>query len=222
MTLFNKKLSAPLHPADRDAIWAAASMLGVITFASIEVPTFEKTWPLTPSLKAEPEWLKMGQGKSALLPLVKPGRSDSIFHALFSSLPTIEFSLGNVPLVFMELYELDGLSAEHNPYTIPVIIIFAPLDMENPSSVIALFYAFNSCNQGEFGQLVVDKDPRALLIMAYWYSKICNGQWWLRRRALMEGRATCMYLERYCAHSETIQDLLKMPRYLLFNDVDDL
>ncbi|KAK9389411.1 hypothetical protein V1515DRAFT_261848 [Lipomyces mesembrius] len=42
VALFNRKLSAPLHPADRDAIWAAATMLGVITFASIEVPTPRK------------------------------------------------------------------------------------------------------------------------------------------------------------------------------------
>jgi hypothetical protein len=191
-------------------------MLGVITFASIEVPTPEETWPLAPSMRTEPEWLKIGQGKSALWRLVKPERPDSIFHTLFSAVPTVEFSLENVPLGFMKLYKLDGLSADSSPYVIPVTSIFAPRNIECPSSSIALFYAFNSCTRNEFGRLVLNKDPRALLVMAYWYSKICTGQWWLRRRALMEGRATCMYLERYCAHDVTIQALLKAPRHYLF------
>jgi hypothetical protein len=194
-------------------------MLGVITFASIEIPTPEETWPLARSIGTEPEWLKMGHGKSTLLPLVKPDRPDSIFHALFSALPRIDFSLENVPLGFVELYNLDGPSADSSPYAIPVISIFAPLDMACPSSTIVLFYAFNSYMQDEFGRLVMNKDPRALLVMAYWYSKICTGQWWLRKRALMEGRATCMYLERCCADSATIQGLLKAPRFVLFNDL---
>jgi hypothetical protein len=169
-------------------------------------------------MRAEPEWLKMGHGKSGLLPLLQPGGPDSIFHTLFSTFPTIDFSLENVPPSFRELYELDGLSADNNLYAIPVTSLFAPLDLESPSSVFELFYAINSCMQKEFGHLVVNKDPRALLVMAYWYSKICTGQWWLRRRASMEGRATCMYLERYCAHCATIQDLLKVPPHVLFNN----
>lgn len=218
MALFNKKLSAPLHPADRDGIWAAASILGVITFASIEVLTPEETWPLARTMGAEPEWLKMGQGKHALRSLVKPDAPDSIFCVIFSTLPTIESSLENVPPAFVELYQLDRPSADSSPYTIPVSSIFAPLNGECPSLMIAIFYAFTSLMQDEFGLLVKQKDPRALLVMAYWYSKICNGPWWLKRRAVMEGRATCLYLQRFCAHDATIQDLLKVPRHILFNN----
>lgn len=217
VTLFNKKLSEPLHPDDRDATWAAASMLGVITFASIEDPALEETWPLASSVSAEPEWLKMGQGKSVLMSFAQPARPDSIFHGLFSTFPTIEFSLENVPSSFINLYELDASPAKSSPYAIPLIHIFAPLSMECPSSLISVFYAFNSCMQNEFGRLVVEKDPKALLLMAYWYSKICTGQWWLRRRALIEGRATCIYLAKHCAHDPIIQDLLEMPRHVLFS-----
>lgn len=191
-------------------------MLSVITFASIEVPTPEESWPLAPSMTTEPEWLKMGKGKFALWRLVKPDRPDSIFRTLFSAIPTVKFSLENVPPEFMKLYKLDGLSADSSPYAIPVSIIFATWNIECPSSAILLFHAFNGCMHNEFGRLVLNRDPRALLVMAYWYSKICTGQWWLRRRALMEGRAMCMYLERYYAHDVTVQDLLKVPRHYLF------
>jgi len=95
-------------------------MLGVITFASIEAPTPDETWPLAPSMRTEPEWFKMGQRKSALCRLVEPDRPDSIFCALFSATPMVEFSLENVPPEFMKLYKLDGLSADSSPYAIPV------------------------------------------------------------------------------------------------------
>jgi hypothetical protein len=167
VTLFNKKLSAPGHPANRDAFSAAASLLGVITFASIEVPTPEEAWPFADSRGAEPEWLNMGHGKSALLSVVVPDGSDSIFHTLLSTFPTIEFSLDNVPSGFMDLYKLDSLSADGSPYAVPVTSVYAPLSMESPSSAIALFYAFNCCMQKEFGHLIVSKDPRALLVMTY-------------------------------------------------------
>lgn len=192
-------------------------MLGVITFASIEDPALEDTWPLTSSVRAEPEWLKMGQGKSVLMSLAQPDRPDSIFHGLFSTFPKIGLSLDAVPSSFKKICELEAFPAKNSPYAIPLIHIFAPLSMECQSSLMTVFYAFNSCMQNEFGRLVVEKDPTALLLMAYWYSKICTGQWWLRRRALLEGRATCTYLARYCTHEPEIQDLLKVPRHVLFS-----
>jgi len=138
----------------------------MISFASIDVPTPEEIWPLAPSM-TEPEWLKMGHGKSALWRVVKPDRPDSIFHTLLSAVPTVEFSLENVPPGFMKLYQLDGLSAESSPYAIPVTSIFAPWNIKCSLSAITLFYAFNSCMQNEFGRLVRNKDPRALLVMVY-------------------------------------------------------
>lgn len=192
-------------------------MLGVITFASIEAPTPESTWPLALAIGVEPEWFKMGQGKAALFPLAQPNRPESIFYSLLSTVPAIETSLANVPPSFAKLCEIDQVDADSSPYAIPMASIFSSLNMEHTPAAVALFYAFNGCMQMEFGRLVVDKDPRALLVMAYWYSRVCTGQWWLRRRALLEGRATCMYLERCCAQDAIIRDLVKVPRDVLFN-----
>ncbi|KAK9365292.1 hypothetical protein V1509DRAFT_406653 [Lipomyces kononenkoae] len=217
VTLFNNKISTPLHHSDRDAIWAAASMLGVITFASIEASTPEEAWPLTPLMRHGPEWFKMGQGKSVLQQLVRPDRPDSIFQELFSALPTIEVSPENVPQEFIKLYELDSSYADCNPYVIPVTHIFATRNSQHPVSAIQLFFAFNGWMHSAFGNLVLNKDPRTLLLMVYWYSKISTGPWWLRRRAVMEGQATCIYLETFHYDDVIIHDLLKTPRCYLFN-----
>lgn len=216
MKTFNDKISAPLHPSECDAVWIAASMLGVITFASIEASTPEEAWPLTSFIIGEPEWLKMGQGKFALQQLVRPDRKESIFHDLFSTIPMIELSLQDVPQEFVQLYELESYYGNGNPYLTPVSCIFASETLDYPTTAILLFYAFNGCMHEVFGDLVANKDPRALLLMAYWYSKISTGQWWLRRRALMEGRATCIYLQRYHYDHLIIQNLLREPRRYLF------
>jgi hypothetical protein len=206
--LLNKKLSAPLHPSDRDAVWASASILGVITFASIEATTPEQSWPLAPSNNLE--WLKMAQGKSALWRLTRPDRPDSIFRVLLSALPQISSALDRVPAAFIDLFDLHGGdNNSDNPYALPLAGIFSSSDM-------ALFYAMNGWMLGEFGQLVMARDSRALLIMAYWYAKMwSHGQWWVQERALREGRATCIYLERYFPDDATIQDLLKGPQECL-------
>ena len=225
VVLFNEKLSMPLHPPDRDALWGAATMLGVISFASIEGGTPEDVWPLNYVAGAESGWLKMCCGKLALWQLVNPERPDSIFHSLFSGkdsitqyIPPILSSINRVPASFIELYGLDKASADGNPYALPIISIAAILNNESAISTIQLYYALTSCITNEFGSLVLNKDPRALLIMAFWYSKLSMGEWWLRKRALLEGQAICLYLERYSAQNMAIQKHLKVPKILLFKD----
>ena len=200
-------------------------MLGVISFASIEGGTPEDVWPLNSIAGAEPGWLKMCYGKVALWQLVNPERPDSIFHGLFSGkdsiiqyIPPLLSSIGRVPAPFIELYGLDKASADGNPYALPVISIAAILNNESAISTIQLYYAFTSCVTNEFGNLVLNRDPRSLLIMAFWYSNLSMGEWWLRKRALLEGQATCLYLERYASDNTAIQEHLKVPKNQLFKD----
>lgn len=220
----NKTLSAPLHPVDRDAVWAAASMLGIITFASTEALAPEQSWPLAHGVESGPEWLKMGQGKSALWQLARPDRADSIFRNLLSAMPAVTSSLDSVPSNVIELYNLRGSSASSSPYALPVAGIFSLADAErspssssSSSSTVGLFFALNGWMLGDFGHLVLARDPRALVILAHWYAKICTGEWWFRRRASIEGRATCLYLERHFPNHVEIQTLLKVPRQSMFH-----
>jgi hypothetical protein len=56
------------------------------------------------------------------------------------------------------------------------------------------------------------KDHRALLLLAYWFAKVCNTSvWWLDRRATLECQAICLYLERYST-DVVVHDLLEFPR----------
>jgi hypothetical protein len=215
IALLSKKLSSPLHLSDRDAVWASASILGVITFASIEATTPDQAWP--PAASTSLEWLKMGQGKLALWRLVRPDRPDSIFLVLLSRIPDISAALEGVPPEVLDLFDLFDLhgGGSNNPYALPLAGIF-PSQASGRSSDIGQFYAMNGWMLGEFGQLVTASDPRVLVLMAHWYAESwSHGQWWIRARALMEGQATCLYLEMCFPHIAVIQNLLKGPRQCL-------
>jgi hypothetical protein len=198
-------------------------VLGIIAFASIEGSSPYEAWPLNEAINTEPEWLKMCIGKTTLWPLVQPDRPDSIFRPMYSGKSTwIKFPSSTASAIeqmqpaFIELFELDEFTMDSDPYLFPAICISTILDMDCTELMASVFYSFSNYIQNDFAMLVRNKDARALLLMAYWYSKICTGQWWMRRRALLEGQATCLYLVRYHAEDRTIQDLLRAPMDKLF------
>jgi hypothetical protein len=61
--LFNRKLSQPIQPQDRDPLWATAAFLGIIALSSVEASTPEEAWPLKTSEPSDLEWLRMSEGR---------------------------------------------------------------------------------------------------------------------------------------------------------------
>lgn len=52
-------------------------------------------------------------------------------------------------------------------------------------------------------ELLSRKDEKAMLILLYWYAKICDRRvWWLWKQSCTEGMAICRYLERVWTTSE--------------------
>ena len=59
-----------------------------------------------------------------------------------------------------------------------------------------------------FKRLIEAKDPRALLLLAWWFWKLESAElWWLTRRAKVEGRAIRVWLEQWWGD---VEGLLKM------------
>jgi hypothetical protein len=205
----------PLEPPDRDALWATAALLGVIAFSLIDASTPEEAWPLNGH--SELEWLRMCLGKNVIWKIADPLRYGSVFNTVADELKAMvtptSCGIEGVPSAFIKLYDLGGSStAENNPYH-AAVHSFAPLlHIECVQSSIPRFFSFISHIKPEFRMLLEQKDSRALLLLAYWYAKICHSQWWITRRALLECQATCLYLERYHAGETAIQELLLFPK----------
>ncbi|MCJ1390343.1 hypothetical protein MMC18_003202 [Xylographa bjoerkii] len=218
--LFNRKLSAPVQPSERDALWITAVLLGSITFAQIETSKPEEAWPLAPSNPSDLEWLQISDRKAAVWNLTNPLRPDGVFHVLadeyhneYLAPAAIKSGIAGIPLVFLQLYGLDTLStADNNPYFSAVHTIASLLSIEGNQLSATRYLSFISHMKQDFKRLVELKDSRALLLMAYWFAKGIHLTWWIQRRAKTECQATCLYLERYYADETVIQDLLQFPK----------
>jgi len=226
--LFHRRLSAPIQLDERDALWAAAAMFGIIAFVSFHAVEPEEAWPLKTPDSSDLDWLRMSDGKAAVWALTDPMRPDSIFHPIadvYSRDPTVDEADKSVsekmPSAFMQLYDLhEGSTPNDNPYYVAVHTIVSLLPIKCDQTTILKFLTFIGHSlQPEYKRLLEQKDPRALLLLVYWYSKVCNAStWWLVRRAKVEGQAICLYLERYHPEESAVQALLQFPKMVLWGE----
>src|ERR1700722_20036258 len=215
---FNKQLSRPLQAEQQAAIWTTAALLGTITFCHIEARTPEEAWPLKLPSSSDLDWLRMSDGKKEVWKLTQPLKDDPVFQALvvvhtgdLLPAPSTRPELKALPLDFISLYGLDATSTtDNNPYHAAAASLAQVLDIDRPITTILSFLTLISAMCPDYKRLLERNDPRALLLLAYWYGKVCQLQvWWLQRRAVLEGQAICMYLERYYRHEINIQTLLQ-------------
>lgn len=230
VSLFNKKLSSPIQDSDRDPLWSAAAICGIIAFASIEAMKPEEAWPLKPPEESDLDWLRMSEGKVAVFNLVNPLRSDSIFHSLLKNYyidarrdeamygigagvggPLIGPGLEYLPPQFTYLFDLDA-PKESNIYYGALHTLGTLLPLQCGQKTLIQFLSFLSHVDVTFKTLLEVKDHRALLLLAYWYAKVCKTSiWWMDRRATLECQAICLYLQRYSTNL-VIHELLDFPR----------
>ncbi|KAJ5084825.1 hypothetical protein NUU61_009404 [Penicillium alfredii] len=216
--LLNQKLSVPIRPQDRDALWGSVAILGVLSLTSSEAPTPEESWPLKPSQDLDLQWINLAQNKKAIWNITDPMRPDSIFCTMaYASLFTSEApccDIDEIPPEFVRLCYLDRSESRHeNPYFTAVAVLARLLQPPKDNQpLIPRFLIFLWLMEPAFKGLLHCKDPRALLILASWYAPLSDATWWVARRARLECQAICLYLERYHADDEDIQRLLPLPR----------
>lgn len=98
---------------------------------------------------------------------------------------------------FAELCEIHETTTEDdNPYHWPLRMISAIVKLQTTRRNFAKLGGFMGRLLPDYSNLLLAKDPRALLILSYWLAKMCEVQnWWVHQRVHSECVATCMYLE---------------------------
>ncbi|KAK5449587.1 hypothetical protein LTS15_008662 [Exophiala xenobiotica] len=209
------RLSRPIRPEDRDALFISASLLGVMTFFAMEAKSIEHVWPLA---DGDLSWVNLSDGKKTIWRATNPLRRDSVWrpmaemyeHDFMSS----EKGPGCVLSVFDHLCsERDGsIAALANPYHKSAQYLISLLGLELTDSTWIRFLAFICQVDPPWKELLAAKDPWALLMLAYWFMKICRGAWWASTRAIVQGQAICVYLERYHADDALLQMAIPLPK----------
>lgn len=213
----NRQLSIPLTPADKDALWACAGMLGLLAFATFESTTPDDSWPLADS-PLDLEWLKLCEGKKQIWKIADPMREDSLFHTIvpnFLGEPPSCYnpSLQRLPDELLDLCNLkDPKGSETNPYLSPACFLAEVVDITCNNENLASFISFFGRIKADYKQLLSVKDPAALLLLANWYAKMCQyRQWWIWPRTVLECQAICRYLRLYHGENERIIKSLSFP-----------
>lgn len=152
-------------------------------------------------------------------------RKGSIFYPMTDIYKTNSFGgehfgegISNIPQPFVDLFELDACSTSiNNPYCRAVHIILPLMRRKFEREKLLSWFGFIAHITPGFKMLLQQRDARALLLMAYWFAKVQRSMWFLERRAVIEGRSICLFLERYHADDSRIQALLQVPRSLLWS-----
>lgn len=220
ISMFAKEVVKPRNPEHQAMLLCASAMIYNMAFANVEAKTPEEAWPLAPPSPADLGWLKVSAAKRQLSQLVLPMGQDPLFMTLTSlptpatnatALPTPAVAL---PLGFSSLFGLESRSNRtDNPYFSPAIKLSRILESEDAILVTLGFVWLVVEMADDFKELLMKKEPKALILLACWFAKISNlPVWWYRQRAIIEGQAICLYLERYHSDDMNLQVLLRYPK----------
>lgn len=169
-------------------------------------------------------WLKISDGKKSTWNITQPMRDDCVWQPLvlynmnMQLLPS-RWAIPGIDALPFEMIELCALDAKSNTYNNPYYgaasTLAQSLNSDCMISTFLNFMAFTGDMPPDYAQLLERKDPRALLLLAYWYAKVCQYQiWWIRPRVTIECQAICIYLERHYPHETSIQRLLQYPKMM--------
>ncbi|KAL2262265.1 hypothetical protein VTK26DRAFT_1947 [Humicola hyalothermophila] len=212
-SLFDKKLSGPVPPKERDTLWMAATYLGIVASCSNIPGTPEESWPL----KSDPshlDWLRMTAAKMGHLGAGQPPATESLFRnmakefeEMYTPLPT--GPIEGAPPALLRLCRItSSSSAANNPYYAAVRVL-APFFDAKPGAVARpKLLSFVSQVRPGFRALLYERGPIALLLLAIWYEKSRSHIWWMRHRATVEYQAISRYLRRYQGHNKAVLELL--------------
>ncbi|PYI01643.1 hypothetical protein BO78DRAFT_401186 [Aspergillus sclerotiicarbonarius CBS 121057] len=219
LTGFNRQLSQGFRPEEKGALLTTAAILWFLVFCHTEAYTPEDAWPLRCAAPADPAWLQINGGKEEIWRLMPSSSPDPVAEALapgqFSPLflgEPVGLDPSKVPLAFTRLFGLNTAfpSAECLPYRDAAVEVARALYTDRPAFTNIL--CFVNCLRTmtpRFKQLLLDRDPRALLLLGCWYVKVRQlGVWWMTRRAWLEGEAIWLYLARHFWDVDDIRSML--------------
>lgn len=193
--VFSQKLSnREIISAERDALWIASTLVAIQYIALVDVTSPEGAWPLKSLEPGEPDWVELVLGKKRMLDLCDPKRKESCFQEILVQsdaaphypgplpLGLNDGGLHNLPEEMLDFLKLSDPSTWANsPYFRAARVISQLLPLECSQANIMTFMNFIHGLEPGFRGLWRNKDPGALLVIMYWYSKVAVPfqHWWI-------------------------------------------
>ncbi len=204
-------------------MWACARLLGCLAFSIVDADSVEEAWPLKPPDSNDLRWLGFCEGKSAIFKISDPLRDDSMFVPVRDQMAYFMSFKPDLPLPELrktlpdELFELCSLDPGStspvlsSPYLAPMSLLAQLMPEECNQDSHPLFLGFFRTLQAGFKDLLTKKDPGALLLLLFWYSKVLVfDAWWLQKRANLEYLAISRYLVEACTDDQRVTKLVDL------------
>lgn len=201
-----------------DALFSTCLLSSVRSFSAEEYKPSE-SWLFS---REPPEqalsWLILQSGLRHLLHLTKLWLYQSIWWTTFMEShddkgPFDDHRPGRVDLhpELADLCEIDDTTTkETNPYHWPLRMLSPLLNLERSANSFPKYTPFMGRLLPDYINLLLKKDPRALVILAWWLALMCSVKsWWIESRVRSECIAICMFLEN--SSDERILRLLEFP-----------
>ncbi|KAJ6787387.1 hypothetical protein PWT90_08601 [Aphanocladium album] len=208
-------LSGVIREEFKDACWATASTLGILTFSSTDVDmTKKQPWPLGPEDPSDLEWLRLGAGKMKLWQLLNPLRPQSAFRPMAHVLarlsqPLPEKGIDGVPPDMVRFCGMGETStAENNAYYSVAHGLSQLQKVDNLNDAYGSALRVSGHMSGNFGALLRQKDPMALILLCLWYEKARKTKWWIEMRARYEHEAIRSYIQEFHGGHAAVKQLL--------------
>lgn len=202
LLLYSKVLGTSIRNDKADAMLVTSSLISGIAFIMTDAARPELSWPMTDS-PFDLQWLSVQTGIMLLLQAVQPLDNSSRVQMLFAYDESTDFD-GNPLQNTCDQHYLDlriRIGEGHDPENQyeRALQILAPLSqMPCTADTVFTHLGFIASIDDEFISLLRKKDHKALLILAYWYAKMCSFDcWWIAVRSKLECTAICMYLKMH-------------------------
>ncbi|PGH06037.1 hypothetical protein GX51_02628 [Blastomyces parvus] len=216
VALFQREMMLPINQHNMNAVISTCIMLAVLAFTCDDT-TATGSWVFSESSTAN-NWLYVQGGLPTILARYREQANDNIWvpvihdsddhHGTYSDKRP---GPDGLPPEFVELCEIyPDSDGENNPYHPPLRAIASLQKLEPSSLTFTKLVTFVGTVKSGYRLLLQRKDPRALLILGYWFAMMCSvDQWWVQARVKSECAAICRFLEQN--PDQRIQQLLSVP-----------
>lgn len=213
---YQQELKKPIGEHNMDGLMSTCMMMGVLSFSETEYKV-EDSWVFS-SNPNDLNWLLVQGGLRYLLMYTAPHLCKSIWLEVFqeSHDPDGMFDdhrPGREDLhpALADVCEIDETTTEKsNPYHWILRMLSPMLRLASIKTNFPKLCTFMGRLEPEFTNLLLAKDPRAMLLLCYWLAKMSENQdWWVYQRVHVECTAICIYLDNL--RDPRISNLLDYP-----------